>query len=316
MHNNPPNDSTTIFLAVTLTLLLVGCTPQVRYDANVQPGWVTGASEKYPAARYFVGKGNASALDVAAKKARGALLDSMPEPVGNMPSAVLDELVQQAEVVDAWQDTNTRQHYALVVLAHTAAARVLREQLSELDANTRQFIKAATQGTDPLQQIQFMHNALATQQTRTDLLLALQTLGVETSKDPGVWSIIEMQTHLKSLLSSIDVAPRTNGDSQLASAVVRGLDAAGYLSKRAQAHYVLNASLQRSGMKWEQGRFVEQGTLRVELLNQQQKVVGKAQWPLKAQAEQRLMLDKEMMREVANTLHKQLAEKVLGLTAK
>lgn len=316
MHNIPSTHSINSLLVMALALLLMtGCAPQTRFDANVQPEWVNGVSQKYATAQYFVGKGEAAALDVAAKNAREALADALPEQIGNMSTAVRDKLVQQAEVVDAWQDNNARQHYALVVLEHTAAARSLRTQLARLDANTQRLIKAATQGTDPLKQIHSTHDALATQQLRADLLLALRTLGEEATADDKVWSITEMQAHLQSLLSSIDIAPRTHGDSQLGSAVVRGLDAAGYLSKRAQPHYLLSTTLQRAGMKWEQGRFVEQGTLSVKLLNQQQEVVGKAQWPLRAQAEERAMLDKEMMNEVTNTLREQMAETVLGLTA-
>lgn len=316
MNNIPTKHSiAALWVAALVVSLVVGCAPQTRFDASVQPDWVTGSSQKYAGPGYFVGKGEAAALDVAAKNAREALADTLSTQTGDLLPTVLDELAQKAEVVDAWQDDNTSQHYALVVLKRATAPRLLRARLAKLDAETQQFIKAATQGTDPLQQIRSTHDALATQPVRADLLLALQSLDEAAKADSTVWSTTEMQTHLKSLLSSIDVAPRTHGDSQLGSAVVRGLDAAGYLSKRAQPQYVLSTTLQRSGMKWEQGRFVEQGTLSVELLNQQQKVVGKAQWPLTAQAEERTMLDKEMMNEVTNTLREQMAETVLGLTA-
>jgi hypothetical protein len=302
-----------VFLSVAM--LLIACAPQAKFNASTQPDWINGHSQKFTTAHYFVGKGQAAALDVAAKRARAALAESLPGLAANVSSTALDELVQQAEVVDAWRDVKTRQHYALVVLEHAAATNMLRQQLAVLDTKTRQLIESATQGVSPLLQIRATHDALATQQTRADLLLALQSLGVDASADSAVWSITEMQVHLKSLLSSIDVAPRTEGNRQLGSAVVRGLDAAGYLSTRAQPSYVLKTTLQRSGMKWEQGRFTESGMLSVQLLDRQQQVVGKAQWPLKAQAEERMMLEKHLMNEVTNTLREQLAETVLGLTA-
>ncbi len=317
MDNVPGKQTIIIFrLAALSVLLLAGCAPQTRFDVSMQPDWVSGTSQKYPAENYFVGKGKASALDVAAKNAREDMAETLPSLTGSAPSMALEQLVQQAEVVDAWQDKQARQHYALVVLEHATATHMLRTQLGELDARTRQLIKAATQGIDPLQKIHATHDALATEKVRDDLLFALQTLGVDASADAAVWSIAEMQVHLKSLLSNIDVAPRTHGDAQLGSAVVRGLDAAGFLARRTQADYVLKTVLQRSGTKWEQGRFVEQASLNVELLNQQQKVVSRAQWPLSAQATERALLEKEMMNEVASTLRDQLAETVLGLPAK
>ncbi len=301
-------------LAMLFTALLVsGCSPLPQFDASAKPDWVDGSSQRFTSDRFFVGKAHAAELDVAATKARNALAKTLSELTQNMSSAALDKLVQQAEIVDAWQDSKARQHYAFVVLARSAAADMLRQQLAALDKKTRQFIDSATQGMDPLLQIRAIHDALATQQPRADLLLALQTLGVDASADDAVWSVIEMQVHLKSLLSSIDVAPRVNGDRHLGSAVVRGLDAAGYLSKRARPSYVLKTTLQRSGMKWEGGHFTESGMLRVELLARQQRVVGKAQWPLKVQARERLMLEKELMGEVSNTLRDQMAKTVLGL---
>jgi len=297
-------------------LLISGCASQENSDTTTQPDWVIGSSQKYNAAQYYLGKGQAPALDVATKNARIALVDSLPDLTGNTPLAALDTFVQQAEVMDVWHDNETRQHHVLVVLERTAITDMLREQLTMLDARTRQLIDSATQGMAPLLQIKAIHDALATQQPRADLLRALRVLGVDVLADAAVWSVIEMQVHLKSLLSSIDVAPRVSADSQLGSAVVRALDAAGYLSKRAQPSYVLNTTLQRSGMKWEQGRFVENGTLSVELIDRQQQVVGKAQWPLRAQAWERAMLEKELMNEVTNTLREEMAETVLGLQAK
>ncbi|HEC19765.1 MAG TPA: hypothetical protein ENI97_10540 [Gammaproteobacteria bacterium] len=296
-----------------IALVLGACAPQPRFDASAKPEWVDGSSRKFTSDRYFIGKGHAAALDVAAKNARDALLETLPGITEALSPPVMENLQQQIDVVDAWQDKETRQHYALVVLEHTATADMLHKQLTELDSKTRQLIKIATQDVDPLVKIRATHDALATHQTRADLLLALQSLGQEARADDGVWSITEMQVHLKSLLEGIAIAPRTNGDALLGSAVVRALDDAGYLSKRAQPDYVLNTSLQRSGMKWEQGRFVEKGTLRVELLNQQQQVVGRAQWPITVQAQERVMLEKQLMGEVANTLREQLAGTVLGV---
>jgi len=296
-------------------LLVSGCASQENSDTTIQPDWVIGSSQKYNAAQYYLGKGQAPALDVATKNARIALVDSLPDLTGNAPLAALDTLVQQTEVMDVWHDNEIRQHHVLVVLERTAITDMLREQLTMLDARTRQLIDSATQGMAPLLQIKAIHDALATQQPRADLLRALRVLGVDVLADAAVWSVIEMQVHLKSLLSSIDVAPRVSADSQLGSAVVRALDAAGYLSKRAQPSYVLNTTLQRSGMKWEQGRFVENGTLSVELIDRQQQVVGKAQWPLRAQAWERAMLEKELMNEVTNTLREEMTETVLGLQA-
>jgi len=314
-RDNSVSDFLVVIILIVF-LLISGCASQENADTTIQPDWVIGSSQKYTAAQYYLGKGQAPTLDVATKNARIALADLLPDLTGNAPLAALDTLVQQAEVMDVWRDNETRQHHALVVLERAAITDALREQLTMLDARTRQLIDSATQGMAPLLQIKATHDALATQQPRADLLRALRVLGVDVLADTTVWSVIEMQVHLKSLLSSIDVAPRMSADSQLGSAVARALDAAGYLSKRTQPSYVLNTTLQRSGMKWEQGRFVENGMLSVELLDRQQQVVGKAQWPLRAQAWERAMLEKELMNEVTNTLREEMAETVLGLQVK
>jgi len=296
-------------------IVLMACAPQSTFDVSAQPSWVTGTSQKYAATQYFVGKGRSSALDVAAKNARVALMKTLPELSSSQSSASLSKLSENAEVVDAWFDKTNREHYALVVVERSSAIQLLHQQLADLNGKTQEFIRSATQGGDPLLQIRATHEALATQPQRADLRLALQTLGDNAAADDSVWSVTELQVHLKSLLSSIDVRPLASDDRQLDSAIVRGLDAAGYLSKRSEPSFELKTTLQRSGMKWEQGWFTEHGTLSVELLDRQQQVVGKAQWPLRAQALERAMLDKEFMGELTTTLREQLAETVLGLTA-
>jgi len=305
------------YIFLLLCVVLVGCAPLAKFDAAVQPEWVSGISQKYPKSVFFVAKSRASALDVAAKNARNALADSLPEASarsasGALPSA-LAALTQNAEVVDAWFDKDSQLHYALVAVERAAAKQVLQQQLAELNTRTARFVRTATQEADPLLQISAIREALGTQPQRADLLLALQTLGGNAAADVSVWSIIEMQVHLKSLLSSIDVRPRTGADRQLNSAVVRGLDAAGYLSTRMTPSFELKTTLQRSGMKWEQGWFTEQGILFVELLDRNNQLRAKAQWPLRAKTQERAMLEKELMGEVTNVLSEQLAETVLGL---
>lgn len=293
--------------------LLAGCAPRVKIDVAVKPDWVEGSSQKFSTAQYFVGKGYALALDVAAMHARKNLFSTLSSLKHKIPAAALNKLVQQAEVVDAWQDTATKQHYALVVLERDAVKKQLRAQLSALDNKAREFIGRATTAGDPLAQIRATHEALATQQSRVDLVSALQALGDDVAAADDVWSTIEMQVHLKSLLSSIDVAPLVTGNRLLTSAVARGLDAAGYLSKREQPSYRLKVVLERSGMQWTQGWFAEKGTLSVELLDQQQQVISEAQWPLQAKARERVMLENELLAEVTNILRAQLTKTVLGL---
>ena len=292
--------------------LLIACAPQPRIDLSIQPEWVIGSSQKFAATHYFVGKGRASALDVAAKNARAALMESLPELSSQQSSAALSKLSQNAEVVDAWFDKTKQEHFALVVVERSAATQLLRQQLADLNSMTRQFIRSATQGSNPLLQIRATHEALATQAQRTDLSLALQTLGDNAAADDSVWSVTELQVHLKSLLGNIDVRPLVSDNRQLDSAVVRGLDAAGYLSKRMEPSFELQTSLQRSGMKWEQGWFTEQGTLFVELIDGTKQVQAKAQWPLKAQARERIMLDKAFMGMVKSTLEAEFADTVMG----
>lgn len=305
----------TQFSFILLPFLLVACAPQDKLDVSVQPDWVTGPSQQYTGKDYFVGKGKASALDVAAKNARNVLARTLPELSAQSSSESMNQLSASAEVVDAWFDKNSQQHYALVIVEKAAAIQHLRQQVAELNARTQQHIREATEMSDPLSQIRATREALSSQPQRADLLLALQTLGDDATADASVWSITELQVHLESLLSSIDVRPLGAGDRQLDSAVVRGLDAAGYLSTRPMPSFELKTSLERSGMKWEQGWFTEHGTLSVELLDRQQQVLTKAQWPLRARAQERAMLEKAFMGEVTSVLSKNLEEAVLGLTA-
>lgn len=298
-----------------ISILLIACAPQAKFDVLAQPEWVSGVSQKYVATRYFVGKGRAGALDVAAKNARNALVKTLPELSSQQSSESLTKLSQNAEVVDAWFDEKSQLHFALVAVERSAAIQVLQQQLTDLNAKAQQFIRSATQGGDPLLQIRATHEALATQPQRADLILALQTLGDNATADASVWSVTELQVHLKSLLGSIDVRPLAGVNRQLDSAVVRGLDAAGYLSKRSAPSFELKTTLQRSGMKWEQGWFTEQGTLFVELLDSNKQVRAKAQWPLRAQTQERAMLDKELMGMVKGTLETEFAGTVMGFVA-
>lgn len=293
--------------------LMIACAPQSKVTRVEQPAWVSGESQKYAATHYFVAKGRASALDVAAKKARNSLRGAFPELSSQQSSAALSKLSQEAEVVDAWFDKIRQQHHALIVVERAAVIRLLHQQLADLNYKTQQLTRAATQGGDPLRQIRTTHEALATQPERADLMLALQILGDDATADAAIWSVTELQVHLKSLLGSIDVRPLASVNRQLDSAVVRGLDAAGYLSKRSLPSFELKATLQRSGMKWEQGWFTERGTLSVELLDSNQQVRAKAQWPLRAQTQDRAMLDKELMGMVKGTLETEFAGSVMGL---
>lgn len=308
-----------IFISVNLLLisiLLMACAPQTKLDVSTQPAWVVGVSEKYPATQYFVGKGRSSALDVAAKNARTSLTKTLSELSSSEASAALGKLSENAEVVDAWYDKTGQEHYALVVIERSAAIELLRQQLSELNDKTQQYIRSATQRDDPLLQIRATHEALATQPQRAELRLALKTLGDDAEADASVWSVTELQVHLKSLLSSIDVRPLASDNRQLGSAIARGLDAAGYLSKRSEPSFELKTTLQRSGMKWEQGRFTEHGTLFVELLDSNKQVRAKAQWPLTAQSHERTMLEKELMGMVESTLGTEFGDTVMGFVTK
>lgn len=303
------------FTILIIPIALLGCAPKAKFDVSVQPAWVTGASQQYALTQYFVGKAHASALDVAAKNARTALAETLPELSSQQSSTSLSQLSQTAEVVDAWFDKTNQKHYALVVLERAAAIKLLRQQLTSVNAETQQWIRSATQGLDPIAQIQATHKALASQPQRADLLLALQTLGDNATADASVWSVTELQVHLKSLLSNIDVRPLASVNRQLDSAVVRGLEAAGYLSTRSAASFELKTSLRRSGMKWEQGRFTEHGTLFVELIDGNQQVRSKAEWPLKAHAHERALLEKELMGMVKTTLETEFANTVMGFVS-
>jgi hypothetical protein len=298
-------------ILVVLLGVLTGCAPRAQFDASRAPDWVTASSGRFSAERYFQGQGEAAELDAAVAAARQALVQAVTISATS-PSTALEQLAEQAEVVDLWRDPDTLIHHVLVVLERPRVADILHQQLAQLAQQGTQHLAAATELTDPLLQIAATRQALALQERRADVLQALAALGEAAPENLDAWSVTELQAHLKSLLGSIDIRPQVTDGSAIEPALRESLNAAGMLSRGPQSDYVLKSSLQRSALAWKQGWFTRQGMLHVELVDQQGQVRGAAQWPLRAQAGEREQVDQQMLGLVEQTLKEELRETVLG----
>jgi len=325
---------------VTLIVMsLIGC-GGTKPDAG-RPDWVDGASARYPAAQYLLGRGAAAELDNAKDRARADLaktfqvtvseeshdvqsITQQSDKTGTQQQGKLqisraidtrtDALIRGIEIADIWRDSATRQYHVLAVLARAQAARGLRQDIQDLDAATVRYLSESRAESDPLKQIAAAAQAVAAQRERANAQRMLRVIDVSGQGVAPKWNLRELENDLGILLARVKIAPRLGGnDASAVDAALRGaLADSGFTSAGEGEDYDLETTLTLEPLGQREGWYWYTGKLELVLRDTAGQVRGSRQWPIKESATLESVAKQRARDSAAAILKKELRATLLG----
>ncbi|HET7307009.1 MAG TPA: LPP20 family lipoprotein [Gammaproteobacteria bacterium] len=311
-------------LAVPI-LLLVACSHAPRPDAK--PAWVDGPATQYPASRFLIGRGEAAQTAVARDRARADLAKTFSVKVsehgedvssysqdGQQPAAnALDvsrrittqtnALLKGVRIADTWQDPATHTYYALAVLSRPQTAAALREQIADLDANTRARLLQARDSNDLLTKIAAADRAVTAQTTRAGLQSELRVVDITGHGSTPPWNLGQLQANRAALLKRLTINAAADGQNAAAvQKLLAGALADAGFTVQSGAPYTMTATLDYKNLPPRNGWYWIAGTLSVAL-NGSNQARGIKRWPLKVSATDPGLAQQRLMEQVAQNLH-------------
>lgn len=301
--------SAALLFALVVIGGLAGCATGDGRDTP--PAWVDGIDERYTNDRYLTGVGQADTLDTAKDRARADLAKNFKVAIedvstdtqrfssgdggqdGKLAQDVsrdlvtrTDQVLRGAQVAEIWQDDKSQRYYALAAIERTKAARGLRDELANLDADVGKYVSAARDTDDLLQRVAYARRAAATHAERDELNTMLRTVERIGHGSDSPYTTGALEADLAALANRINVQvqasdePGEDARDMLSAALTK----AGFSSTlERDANYVLSGAVKLNDAKRIQGNNWVMGamaiTLRDALTGQ---VRGTKQWEVKA----------------------------------
>lgn len=330
-----------LFAAIVtlIAMNLVGC-GGTKPDAG-RPDWVDGASARYPAEQYLLGRGAAAELDSAKDRARADLaktfqvtvseeshdvqsITQQSDKTGTQQQGKLqisraidtrtDALIRGIEIADIWRDPATRHYHVLAVLARAQAARGLRQDIQDLDAATVRYLRESRAQSDPMKQIAAAAQAVAAQRERADAQRMLRVIDASGQGVAPKWNLRELENDLGILLTRVKIAPRLGGnDATGVDAALRGaLADSGFSSAVEGEDYDLETTLTLEALGQREGWYWYTGKLELVLRDRAGQVRGSRQWSIKESATQESVAKQRARDSAGAILKKELRSTLLG----
>ena len=322
----------TFVLFVSLALLSACATKPAT------PDWVNGTSGKYSASHYLTGRGQAANADDARDRARADLAKVFAVAVvvesedvqayrsaggGQYEAQVsrrintrTEQLVRGIQIVDQWQDAETKTHYALAVLPRLQTANSLRQDIDRLDGATRTNIEQARRQDDILVKISAAHRALDAQLERAGYQKSLKIVDVTGRGIEPKWNTATLAADLNELLKRVRIAPRIiPGSAEGFDDVVRGaIAAAGFLAETGQnPDFVLEARLKLDDLGRMDGWYWQRGNLEVSVAEAANgRVRGSKSWAIKESARDHASAKRRALNSAESILRQELRGAILG----
>lgn len=329
---------TTPFLLISA--LLVGCASAP--EAPPRPEWINGVSSHYPTRLYLTGSGSARSLYDAKNLARADLSKSFQVSIeekshdlrsfekkteGEKTTSRFDEKIFRSlitrtsrsiegiEIVDSYFDDQTGQYYALAVLSKQRARNQFSNKIHQLDEATRRAIDEANRKGNPLHRAYAAQQAIDYQLQRAVQQASLQVVDPSGHGIAPRWSLAQLQEELNTLLGDIHIAPvygahTTAAVEKMASAA---LSQAGFsVTEPDRADYILKLEIDLDKPIADKGWQWLRGSLKIELRNANEEVIGVKQWPLKAASTTLERARARFNEEINTTLQSQLRQVLLS----
>ena len=320
--------------------LLSGCAS----EPAKAPDWVAGDSAKYRNAEYLIGRGHAASQEEAKDRARADIAKvfqmavvvssediqssksdgtaaKYEEQNSRRISTRTDQIVSGIQIAELWQDPANGSYHVLAVLPRLQAAAALRQQISELDGATANYIGQSRKENDLFLKIAAANHALETQLERESLQKNLQVVDITGRGVESQWSSAKLKADLGELLKRVSIAPRVPADAPagLAEIVAGALAQAGFLLDTSDhPAFVLEAKLNLADLGLSDGWYWVRGNLEITLTETSGiRVRGTRHWTIKGNAQNRDSATKRAMDQADAILKRELGAAIIGMvTAK
>lgn len=329
-------------IAFVCVLIISGCAG----SQATRPDWVAANSSKYASAHYLVGRGTAATQEDAQNRARAEVakvfevaidVDSEDtqsyhsvstadqtesrgeSKVTRTISTHTKQIVQGIQIVEVWQDPDTKTHHALAVLPRLQAANGLRQEIERLDAATRSYILQARDQTDLFARIGAAQRALDRQLDRLGYQKSLRIVDVSGRGTEAEWSTGKLRADLDALLKRVRIAPTAAAEAapELATMLAGAVAAAGFLVEPGQvADYTLEAALPLEDRGLRDGWYWTQGALEIKLYDRHDgRMRGTYRWEIKGAGQQPGLARQRALEQVDAILKKELRATLIAFAS-
>jgi hypothetical protein len=330
--------SLSVFIAVA-SLLLGGC---ASLKSN-QPDWVDGDSAKYAKSQYLYGRGQASNVEDAKKRALADLSEIFQVSISvnsedvqsykkssNVPgserfstessrhiSTNTDQIIRGIQVAEIWQDPIRKDYHVLAILQRQQAAAGLRQQMDQLDDAVQASVDQSKNSPDLFVKLASLSKAIDTQLELEGLQKTLQVVsssgrGMDTKYNSG-----RLKIDLDELLKRVRIAPKVlEGSTAGLEEVVSGaLSKAGFLIDTGENPvFLLKASLKLSDLGLIEGWYWQRGNLEISMSETATgRVRGTQRWPIKSSARDRATAVRRALDEADTVLKQELGASIIGM---
>ncbi|MDO8412688.1 MAG: LPP20 family lipoprotein [Gallionellaceae bacterium] len=308
-----------------------------------QPDWIAGNSKSYSSAQYLIGHGMAATQEEAKDRARADLSkifqvavvaeseDSQKfknEPAGVTTgqyetassrhiSTRTEQIIRGIQIAELWQDPLTHTYYALAILPRLQTAASLRQQISQLDEATKNYIEQSRLSSDLFLQIATATRALESQQERAGLQQSLQIVDATGQGVVSPWNSAVLKADRDELIKRVRLVPQVSADAPpgLAEAVAGALAQAGFMITPGQnAEYLLQARMNLTDLGLKEGWYWQRGDLEITLSEAASgRIRGTQHWPIKSNAPDRETAIKRAMDQAGIILNQNLGAAIVNM---
>lgn len=320
--------------------LLAGCANKVGASTSGQPDWVAGDSLQYPKSQYLTGRGSASSVDEAKRRAQADLSEifqvnisatndstlnvksngrdeQISSDVTRRISTTTEQIISGIEIAETWQHPATRDYYVLAVLKKQTAATRLRQQIDELEQGVSANLKQARESGDIIERITAMNRALDTQNAIEGLQKSLRVVSASGMGADVQYNSGNLKVEMDKLLKQVRIVAQAEPGSVdgLAEVVAGALSKAGFkVENGGNATFIMKASLQTSDLGLIDRMYWQRGTLEVTLIEAATgNIRGTQQWPIKTSARDRATAAKRVLSETDTILKSELGDAIIGM---
>lgn len=325
---------------VIATFLLGGCAT----TKSNQPDWLAGDSAKYPKAQYLYGRGQASNLEDAKKRAQADLSEIFQvsisvnsEDVQNYKknskaagggeqfstessrriNTNTEQIIRGIQVAEIWQDPARKDYHVLAILQRQQAAAGLRQQMDQLEDAVQASVNQSKSSPDLFVKLASVSKAIDTQIELEGLQKTLQVVsssgrGMDTKYNSG-----RLKVELDDLLKLVRVTPKVlEGSTAGLEEVLSGaLSKAGFMIDTGESPvFQLKASLKLSDLGLIEGWYWQRGNLEISMSETATgRVRGTQRWPIKSSARDKATALKRALDEADTVLKQELRTTIIGM---
>ena len=307
-----------------------------------QPDWIDGDSAKYAKTLYLYGRGQASNVEDAKKRAQADLSEIFQVSIAVNSQDVQsyksdsksgseqfttdstrhintssDQIIQGIEIAEIWQDPIRKDYHVLAVLKRQQAAARLRQQIDQLEEAVQAGVDQSTGSADLFVKLAALSKAIDTQVELEGLQKTLQVVSVSGRGVDAKFNSGRLKVKLDEMLKQVHVAPKVlEGSTPGLEEVVAGaLSKAGFMIDTGESPvFLLKASLKLSDLGIIDGWYWQRGNLEISVSEAATgRVRGTQRWPIKSSARDRATAVRRALDEADTVLKSELGATIIGM---